>query len=226
MKKLLISAAATALLFGTALASPPSDEQPSRHKQAMQNTSASDRPDRAMNRMDASTDTKVNTDRVRNRMNVDRNLTVNRKVDVNRDETVNRNINVNRNVTINRDVNVNRNVTVNRDTAFNHNVTVGRQFNNRYRNFNIAVFQRNVRASRHFHIGFYRAPTGYSYRRWVYGQRLPSTYFGRDYWLTDYLAFGLMAPPPGFVWVRFGPDALLIDEFTGEIVQVQYGIFI
>lgn len=60
----------------------------------------------------------------------------------------------------------------------------------------------------------------------MYGQRLPSLYFARDYWLTNYVSFGLIAPPDGFIWVRFGPDALLIDQYTGEIVQVQYGIFI
>ena len=29
----------------------------------------------------------------------------------------------------------------------------------------------------------------------------------------------LYAPPDGYVWVRYGPDAVLIDEDTGEIVQ-------
>lgn len=200
MKKLLISAATTALLLGTALAAPPSDDQKDLHKQTMQNA------DRTKDRTD--TTSKSDTDSTRN-------------------VTVNRNVSVNKDVTVNKDVNVNKDVTVNKDVNVNRNVTVGREFDqNRHRNFNIAVFRRNVRAARHFHIGFYRAPVGYHYRRWVYGQRLPSLYFARDYWLTDFVTFGLMAPPPGFVWVRFGPDALLIDQFTGEIVQVQYGIFI
>jgi Ni/Co efflux regulator RcnB len=193
MKMLLISAAASALLVGTALAS-PNDDQQDRHKPAMQGNDKTDQKD-TTSKADANSDTA-------------------------------RNVTVNRDVNVNKDVNVNRNVTVNRDVNVNRNVTVGRQFDSRHRNFDIAVFQRNVRAERHFNVGFYRGPVGYHYRRWVYGQRLPASYFVRDYWLTNYVAFGLMAPPSGLVWVRFGPDAVLIDQFTGEIVQVQYGIFI
>lgn len=87
------------------------------------------------------------------------------------------------------------------------------------------AYQRNVSAPRHFQAGSYRAPQGYSYRRWSWGQRLPAVYFGRDYWISDYSSYGLFAPPYGLVWVRFGPDALLIDEYSGEIVQVDYGVF-
>jgi Ni/Co efflux regulator RcnB len=82
-----------------------------------------------------------------------------------------------------------------------------------------------VRATHRFHAGIYRAPPGYHYRRWGYGQFLPSLYWGRDYWLTDFLAFGLFAPPDGLIWVRYGPDAMLIDQNTGEIIQVDYGAF-
>jgi Ni/Co efflux regulator RcnB len=87
------------------------------------------------------------------------------------------------------------------------------------------AYQRNVSAPRHFHAGSYRAPQGYSYRRWSYGQSLPAVYFSRGYWINDYNSYGLMAPPYGLVWVRFGPDALLIDQYNGEIVQVDYGVF-
>jgi Ni/Co efflux regulator RcnB len=92
-------------------------------------------------------------------------------------------------------------------------------------NVDIHTYQRNVSASRRFQAGSYRAPQGYSYRRWSWGQRLPAVYFGRDYWIGDYSSYGLFAPPYGLVWVRVGPDALLIDEYSGEIVQVDYGMF-
>ena len=87
------------------------------------------------------------------------------------------------------------------------------------------AYQRNFAAPRHFHIGRYRAPHGYYYRRWSYGERLPDIYFDRDYWILDFGDYGLMPPPYGYVWVRYGPDALLIDEYSGEIVQVEYGVF-
>jgi Ni/Co efflux regulator RcnB len=89
----------------------------------------------------------------------------------------------------------------------------------------VAALRRNVRASHRFHAGIYRAPPGYRYQRWGFGQFLPSVYWGRDFWLTDFLTYGLFAPPDGYVWVRYGPDALLIDQNTGEILQVDYGVF-
>ena len=89
----------------------------------------------------------------------------------------------------------------------------------------IAALRKNISAAHRFHAGVYRAPPGYRYRRWGFGQFLPSIYWGRDFWIADFLAFGLFAPPDGLVWVRYGPDALLIDEYTGEIIQVDYGVF-
>ncbi|HEY3777493.1 MAG TPA: RcnB family protein [Rhizomicrobium sp.] len=89
----------------------------------------------------------------------------------------------------------------------------------------VAHLRKNVFARHRFHAGVYRAPPGYRYRRWRYGQFMPAAYWGRDFWITDFLAFGLFAPPPGYVWVRYGPDAVLIDEYTGEIVRVDYGVF-
>lgn len=93
-------------------------------------------------------------------------------------------------------------------------------------NINIGSYRKTVSASRHFRIGVYRAPAHYSYRRWGIGERLPNEYYARDYWLTDFSAYDLVAPPDGYVWVRFGPDALLIDEDSGEVIQVVYGVFI
>jgi Ni/Co efflux regulator RcnB len=88
-----------------------------------------------------------------------------------------------------------------------------------------AQFQRNARAQRRYRAGFWRPPAGYYYRRWSYGQILPSLYLSQNYWINNWLAYGLFAPPSGLVWVRYGPDVLLVDRYTGQIVQVRYGIF-
>jgi Ni/Co efflux regulator RcnB len=48
-----------------------------------------------------------------------------------------------------------------------------------------------------------------------HGDRLPREYWAQNYWLNNYLNFGLIAPPDGYVWVRYGPDAVLIDERHG-----------
>jgi Ni/Co efflux regulator RcnB len=87
------------------------------------------------------------------------------------------------------------------------------------------TYHRNVTAERHFHYGNYRAPSGYEYRRWSYGERLPAIYYSQDYWLPNYLNFGLPWAPDGCEWVRFGPDAILVDVDTGEVLQVVYGLF-
>jgi Ni/Co efflux regulator RcnB len=89
----------------------------------------------------------------------------------------------------------------------------------------VAKLRRNIVAVHRFHAGPYRAPLGWSYRRWAFGERLPSAYFGSAFWITDFLAFDLFPPPDGFVWVRYGPDALLIDRYSGEIIQADYGVF-
>ncbi|HEX2815730.1 MAG TPA: RcnB family protein [Phenylobacterium sp.] len=88
-----------------------------------------------------------------------------------------------------------------------------------------AALRGNVQASRHFQAGAYRPPQGFQSRHWGYGDRLPRAYFARNYWLTNFLIYGLLSPPPGLVWVRVGPDALLIDEYSGEVIRVDYGVF-
>jgi Ni/Co efflux regulator RcnB len=86
-------------------------------------------------------------------------------------------------------------------------------------------YRHNYTATRRFQVDIYRWNSGRSYRRYGYGERLPVYYYSRNYWLADFLMYGLFAPPPGLIWVRYGPDALLIDEETGEIYQVRYNIF-
>ncbi|HZZ30869.1 MAG TPA: RcnB family protein [Phenylobacterium sp.] len=76
-----------------------------------------------------------------------------------------------------------------------------------------------------FHAGAYRAPYGYYSRAWGFGDFLPRAWFGESYWIGDFIDYGLPYPPPGYEWVRVGGDALMIDRYTGRIVQVVRGIF-
>jgi Ni/Co efflux regulator RcnB len=89
----------------------------------------------------------------------------------------------------------------------------------------VNTYHRNVTATQRFHYGDYRAPQGYAYRRWNYGDHLPGIYFARDYWIPNYWNFGLPWAPDGCEWVRFGPDAILVDIDTGEVIQVDYDVF-
>jgi Ni/Co efflux regulator RcnB len=88
-----------------------------------------------------------------------------------------------------------------------------------------AKARRAVRAHRRFHVGVYHRPRGWYAHHWVIGNRLPRGWFVRDYWLTDWAIYGLWAPVDGLVWVRVGPDAMLIDPDTGEVVGVEYAVF-
>ncbi len=87
------------------------------------------------------------------------------------------------------------------------------------------AYQHNFQAARSYRIGPYHRPSGWSARRWGYGQILPRAYWGSQYVIGDYWLFALEVPPAGYEWVRDGADALLIDTNTGEILQVEYGVF-
>ena len=87
------------------------------------------------------------------------------------------------------------------------------------------IFRHILRSPHQYHHGYYRRPYGWYYRNWVLGDILPSLFWAQEYRLSDYYDYGLEAPPPGCVWVRYGDDALLIDRDTGEIIQVVRGVF-
>jgi len=120
-------------------------------------------------------------------------------------------------------------------TTFSRSVTSGRDargfgtrpgnWNNRPRTFDRGAYSHNVTAERHFHYGSYRRPSGWYYRRWSYGDYLPAMFWAREYWLTDWWLFELPIPPYGYEWVRYGDDALLVNVYTGEVLEVEYGVF-
>ena len=85
--------------------------------------------------------------------------------------------------------------------------------------------RRAFAAPRRFQFGVYHRPSGWYSHRWTFGEFLPVFFFTRNYWILDWEDFALDNPPPGTVWVRYGDDALLIDEYTGEVIEVVYGIF-
>ena len=88
------------------------------------------------------------------------------------------------------------------------------------------AYQHNFQAPRSFRIGPYHRPPGWVDRRWGYGQFLPRAYWAAQYVLADYWLFGLEVPPNGFEWVRVGGDAILVSILNGEVLQVEYGVFL
>jgi Ni/Co efflux regulator RcnB len=88
-----------------------------------------------------------------------------------------------------------------------------------------AAYQHNFQAARTYHIGPYHRPPGWSERHFGYGDILPRAYWAPQYLLADYWLFALEVPPVGYEWVRDGADALLVNTGSGEILQVEYGVF-
>ena len=70
----------------------------------------------------------------------------------------------------------------------------------------------------------FRYPHGWGYRSWHVGERLPFLFLTTSYFIDDF-DYDLPQPPYGHRWVRFGPDALLVDIYTGEVDDVVYGFF-
>jgi Ni/Co efflux regulator RcnB len=98
-------------------------------------------------------------------------------------------------------------------------------WNTRPKEVDRGAYQHNFQAARSFHIGPYHRPSGWAAHRWAYGQILPRAYFASSYLIADYWLFALEVPPAGYEWVRDDTDALLISTDSGEILQVEYGVF-
>jgi hypothetical protein len=75
------------------------------------------------------------------------------------------------------------------------------------------------------HMAPFAYPSGWAYRRWEVGAVLPPLFLVRDYYYADWAGLGLPPPQPGFEWVRYGPDLLLVNVTTGQVVDVAYGVF-
>ena len=71
-----------------------------------------------------------------------------------------------------------------------------------------------------FHLGFYIDPYGWGYQPFSIGWRLWPSYYSRNYWINDPWMYRLPYAPPGYVWVRYWDDALLVDTWSGQVVDV------
>jgi hypothetical protein len=76
-----------------------------------------------------------------------------------------------------------------------------------------------------FHAAPFYYPGGWGYRRWAVGQTLPGLFLTQGYFIGNWGGYGLAPPPPGLQWVRYGPDALLVNVYTGQVVDTVYGVF-
>ncbi|MEO5612870.1 MAG: RcnB family protein [Sphingomicrobium sp.] len=76
-----------------------------------------------------------------------------------------------------------------------------------------------------FHLGFYFDPFGWGYQRYSIGSRLWPNYYRSSYWLNDPWQYRLPYAPPGYRWIRYYDDAVLVDTWDGQVVDVIYNFF-
>jgi len=78
----------------------------------------------------------------------------------------------------------------------------------------------------HFHLSLYFDPFGWNYRPYAIGWRLwPNYYNSSRYWISDPYDYRLPYAPPGYRWIRYYDDAILVDTFTGEVRDVIHNFF-
>ena len=77
----------------------------------------------------------------------------------------------------------------------------------------------------------YRLPPYYSpyrshrYSRFSIGLFLDSLFYDQRYWIGDPWQYRLPAAPPGTQWVRYYNDVILVDVYSGEVIDVIYDFF-
>ena len=75
------------------------------------------------------------------------------------------------------------------------------------------------------HLSPFIYPPGWAYRRWAVGALLPPLFLAPAYYYGGWAGLGLPAPLPGYQWVRYGPDLLLVNVATGQVAEVANGVF-
>ena len=76
-----------------------------------------------------------------------------------------------------------------------------------------------------FHFGFYYDPFGWDYFRYGIGWRLWPSYYRSNYWLNDPWQWRLPQAYGPYRWVRYFNDALLVNIYTGRVVDVVHNFF-
>lgn len=76
-----------------------------------------------------------------------------------------------------------------------------------------------------FNLGYYYDPFGWGYSPYQVGWRMWPSYFSNNYWLNDPWQYRLPYAPPGTRWIRYYDDAVLVDMWSGQVVDVIYSFF-
>jgi len=76
-----------------------------------------------------------------------------------------------------------------------------------------------------YRFGRYYDPYGWGYRRFSIGLNLWPSYYGSSFWLNDPWQYRLPPAYGPYRWVRYYDDALLVNIYTGQVVDVVHNFF-
>jgi hypothetical protein len=76
-----------------------------------------------------------------------------------------------------------------------------------------------------FHLGLYYDPFGWRYQPYSIGWRLWPAYYSSRYWISDPWYYRLPYAPPGYRWIRYYDDLILVDTWDGQVIDVIYNFF-
>jgi hypothetical protein len=100
------------------------------------------------------------------------------------------------------------------------------QWSSNWRNNSRYDWQNHRRHHRSiFHLGFYYDPFGWGYSPFDIGWRMWPSYYSSRYWINDPWYYRLPYAPPGTRWIRYYDDAILVDMWSGQVVDVIYNFF-
>jgi hypothetical protein len=72
---------------------------------------------------------------------------------------------------------------------------------------------------------YYSPYRNHRYSRFSVGLFLEPLFYSQRYWIGDPYQYRLPIAPPGTQWVRYYNDVLLVDTWSGEVVDVIYDFF-
>jgi hypothetical protein len=100
-------------------------------------------------------------------------------------------------------------------------------WNHSWRNDSRYDWQRYRYSNRNlYRSGSYYAPyRNYRYNRLSIGIVLDSLFYSNRYWLSDPWQYRLPPAPYGTQWVRYYDDVVLVDTYTGEVLDVIENFF-
>lgn len=102
----------------------------------------------------------------------------------------------------------------------------GGQWSNQWRTNRDFDWRRHREDNRSlYRRGHYRDPYGSHYRRFSIGFSLFPSYYQSSYWLEDPYMYRLPQAYGPYRWVRYYGDALLVNIYTGQVVDVVYDFF-